>query len=74
MGKILFHTVFLQSGTRVIFTMSSKCPNWKDVGKISRVMFNFRLVTQYTQITASPDILYSWYSEKKLGVHQVKAY
>lgn len=47
------------------FTISSKCPYWKDVGTVSRVMFNIRFVTQYKQIAAALRILYSWYSEKK---------
>lgn len=49
----------------VIFTISSKRPDWKDVGTVSRVMFNIRFVTQYKQTVATLDILYSWYSEKK---------
>lgn len=51
----------------VIFTISSKRPGWKDVGTVSRVMFNIRFVTQYKQTVATLDILYSWYSEKKTG-------
>lgn len=52
-----------QSGTIAIFTISSKCPEGRDVGTVSRVMFNLRFVTQYEQTAATLDILYSWYSE-----------
>ena len=73
-AQSLFKPCLFQTGTIAVFTISSKCPDWRDVGRVSRVMFNVRFVTQYKQTAATLDILYSWYSEKKLGVNRNKTH
>lgn len=71
-GTFKFYVKNSQSGTIAIFTISSKCPEGRDVGTVSRVMFNLRFVTQYEQTAATLDILYSLGILKTIGCQSNK--